>query len=147
MKSPFSPSPPRRPRIDKVTIHLTLHRESSFQALTEKPPRPLGVTILGIWLVALAFLSIIPAIFWFFSVVWLIAAVGVLTGAKWGRDMTMIVTILSVLGSLALISIGAYLFAAGPPIGVLMIYYLTRPWVKAFFDQGLAARNSSLSKT
>ena len=133
--------------MDQVTLDLTLHGESFFQALTEKLPRPLGVTILGIWLVALALLSLIPAIFWFFSVVWMIAAIGVLTGAKWGRDMTLIITILSVLGSIALISIGAYLFAAGPPIGALMIYYLTRPWVKAFFDQGLAAPNSSPPKT
>ena len=110
-----------------------------------KKPRPLGVTILGLWLVVLAFLSILSVLTRFFTLVWFILAVGVLYGEQWARDFTLVVTLASVLGSILLLSIGSYLFAAGPPIGALMIYYLTRPSVKAYFGQGSVAPESSKS--
>ena len=131
----------------------------------QKPPRPIGITILGIidiligvlgFLVSVAIIGVsalfstlptvgtligtvgivIGGVFLFFSLVWLATGVGFLHGRGWAWTLGMIFTVLSILGAAYVAFTGLY--QAGYALGfwVLMIFYLTRSRVKAFFGKG-----------
>jgi len=131
----------------------------------QRPPRPIGITILGIieiligvlgFLVSIAIIGvsalfstlptvgtligtvglIIGGVFLFFSLVWLATGVGFLHGKGWAWTLGMIFTVLSILGAAYVAFTGLY--QAGYALGfwVLMIIYLTRSRVKAFFGKG-----------
>jgi hypothetical protein len=133
--------------------------------MMQKPPRPIGVTIIGIieiligvlgFLVSIAIIglsalfSTLPAVgtrigtagvvvggvFLFFSLIWLATGVGFLHGKGWAWTLGMIFTVLSILGAAYVAFTGLY--QAGYALGfwVLMIFYLTRSRVKAFFGKG-----------
>jgi len=131
----------------------------------QRPPRPIGITILGIieiligvlgFLVSIAIIGVsalfstlptvgtligtvglvIGGVFLFFSLVWLATGVGFLHGKGWAWTLGMIFTVLSILGAAYVAFTGLY--QAGYALGfwVLMIIYLTRSRVKAFFGKG-----------
>ena len=133
--------------------------------MMQKPSRPIGITILGIieiligvlgFLVSLAIIGVsalfstlptvgtlissvgvvIGGVFLFFSLVWLATGVGFLHGKGWAWTLGMIFTVLSILGA-GLVAFSG-LYQAGYALGfwVLMILYLTRSRVKAFFGKG-----------
>jgi hypothetical protein len=133
--------------------------------MMQKPPRPIGITILGIieiligllgFLVSVAIIGVsalfstlptvgtlistvgvvVGGIFLFFSLVWLATGVGFLHGRGWAWTLGMIFTVLSILGAAFVAFSGLY--QAGYALGfwVLMIFYLTRSRVKAFFGKG-----------
>jgi hypothetical protein len=133
--------------------------------MMQKPPRPIGITILGIieiligvlgFLVSVAIIGVsalfstLPAVgtrigtvgvviggvFLFFSLIWLATGVGFLHGRGWAWTLGMIFTVLSILGAAYVAFTGLY--QAGYALGfwVLMIFYLTRSRVKAFFGKG-----------
>ena len=137
----------------------------------QKPPRPIGITILGIiqiligvlgLLVSLlilgvsAFLSTIPVVgglassvgliiggvFLFFTLIWLATGVGFLHGRGWAWDLGMIFTILSILGAAYLAYIGVIQAIYALGFWTIMIFYLTRHHVKIFFGKGVAAASS-----
>src|SRR5437016_11404611 len=133
--------------------------------MMQRPPRPIGITILGIieiligvlgFLVSIAIIGVsalfstlptvgtligtvgfvIGGVFLFFSLIWLATGVGFLHGKGWAWTLVMIFTILSILGAAYVAFTGLY--QAGYALGfwVLMIIYLTRSRVKAFFGKG-----------
>jgi len=133
--------------------------------MMQRPPRPIGITILGIieiligvlgFLVSIAIIGVsalfstlptvgtligtvglvIGGVFLFFSLVWLATGVGFLHGKGWAWTLGMIFTVLSILGAAYVAFTGLY--QAGYALGfwVLMIIYLTRSRVKAFFGKG-----------
>jgi hypothetical protein len=133
--------------------------------MMQKPPRPIGITILGIieiligvlgLLVSVAIIGasalfstlptvgaligtvglVIGGVFLFFSLVWMATGVGFLHGRGWAWTLGMIFTVLSILGAGFVAFSGLY--QAGYALGfwVLMIFYLTRSRVKAFFGKG-----------
>jgi hypothetical protein len=135
--------------------------------MMQKPPRPIGITILGIieiligvlgFLVSIAIIGVsalfstLPAVgtrigtvgvviggvFLFFSLIWLATGVGFLHGKGWAWTLGMIFTVLSILGAAYVAFTGLY--QAGYALGfwVLMIFYLTRSRVKTFFGKGTA---------
>jgi hypothetical protein len=133
--------------------------------MMQKPPRPIGITILGIieiligvvgLLVSVAIIGlsalltdlpavgarastvgqVIGGVFLFFSLIWLATGVGFLHGRGWAWDLGMIFTIFSLLGAGYVAFTGLY--QAGYALGfwVIMLLYLTRSRVKAFFGKG-----------
>ena len=133
--------------------------------MIQKPPRPIGITILGIieiligvlgLLVSLlilgvsALLSTIPVVgglassvgliiggvFLFFTLIWLATGVGFLHGRGWAWDLGMIFTILSILGAAYVAYIGVTQTIYALGFWVIMIIYLTRHHVKIFFGKG-----------
>ncbi|HZY94299.1 MAG TPA: zinc ribbon domain-containing protein [Candidatus Bathyarchaeia archaeon] len=79
---------------------------------------------------------IIGGVVLFFSLIWLVVGWGFASGKGWAWIVGMIVTVLSFI-----FAIGSFMVSPGGGIlGVLvwgvMLYYLTRPGVKAFFGKG-----------
>src|SRR5438046_7020963 len=134
--------------------------------MMQRPSRPTGITILAILeiligivglLASLAIIGlsaitstlpsigllvgtiglVIGGVFLFFSLVWLATGFGFLHGKGWSWTLGMIFSILSILGAVGVLTIG---LITGGVVGVLfwslLIYYLTRTHVKAFFGKG-----------
>jgi len=133
--------------------------------MTQKPPRPIGITflaiieiligVLGLLVSALiigfsALLTTLPAIgtlastvglviggvFLFFSLIWLATGVGFLHGKGWAWTLGMIFTILSILGAAYVAFTGVYQAGYALVFWIIMIIYLTRSHVKVFFGKG-----------
>jgi hypothetical protein len=110
----------------------------------QNPPariqRPTGVTILGILQIIFAIVELFIGLFiatfisLFFpgigiliiiiSLLPLFFAIAFLTGRNWGRILMMIGAVLELLN-----------FPVGTAIGIIVLYYLTRPRVVAYFKQ------------
>jgi len=79
---------------------------------------------------------IIGGIVLVFSLIWLATGIGFLHGRGWSWTLGMIFSILSILGSIGALALGLYTGGIGGLIfWGLMIYYLTRNHVKAFFGK------------
>jgi len=77
---------------------------------------------------------IVTAIAAIVGLIYLLIAWGLWTGQGWAWIVTLIFTILGLIGSvIALIAIVGIVPLV---INILMLYYLTRPHVKAFFGKG-----------
>ena len=130
------------------------------------PSRPVGITILAILeiligivglLASLAIIglsallstlprvgsllgtfgSIIGAVVLFFSIIWLATGAGFLHGRGWSWTLGMIFSVLSLLGAIGALTIGLITGGVGGLVfWGLMLYYLTRTHVKAFFGKG-----------
>ncbi len=106
-------------------------------------PRPAGVTILGIIQIIMSLIIIVVgvgmgavlaatspglaglgAIMAFLAILPLIFAIAFLTGRNWGRILMMIGAIIELID-----------FPVGTIIGIIILWYLTRPRVKAYFKQ------------
>ncbi len=128
-----------------------------------RPPRPTGITIIAVLvilggivglLVSLAVFAlsafvagigstflgsvgaIIGGIFLVFSLLWLAVGVGFLHGKGWAWILGMIVVVLSLIGSVGALVISPVSAVGGLLWNGLLLYYLTRPRVKAFFGKG-----------
>ena len=133
--------------------------------MMQKPPRPIGITLLAIIQILIgvlgllvsvaiigfsALLSILPAfgtlastvgiviggVFLFFSLIWLATGVGFLHGRGWAWTLGMIFTVLSLLGSAYVAFIGIYQAGYALVFWIIMLFYLTRSHVKVFFGKG-----------
>ena len=134
--------------------------------MMQRPSRPVGITILAVLeiligivgllasLVIIGFSAlfstlptvgsllgavglVIGGVVLFFSVIWLATGVGFLHGKSWSWTLGMIFSILSLLGAIGALTIGLITGGVGGLIfWGLMLYYLTRTHVKAFFGKG-----------
>jgi hypothetical protein len=134
--------------------------------MMQKSSRPVGVTILAVFevligivglLASLAIIGfsalfstlprvgsllgavglIIGGVVLFFSIIWLATGVGFLHGRSWSWTLGMIFSVLSLLGAIGALTIGLITGGVGGLIfWGLMLYYLTRTHVKAFFGKG-----------
>lgn len=134
--------------------------------MIRRPSRPVGITILAVLeiligivglLASLAIIGlstllstlprvgsllgtfglIIGAVVLFFSIIWLATGVGFLHGKGWSWTLGIIFSILSLLGAIGALTIGLVTGGVGGLIfWGLMLYYLTRTHVKAFFGKG-----------
>src|SRR5713226_6582066 len=133
--------------------------------MMQKPPRPIGIAILGIIEILIgvlgllvsvaiigvsALLSTIPVVgtligtvgiviggvFLFFTLIWLATGVGFLHGRGWAWTLGMIFTVLSMLGAAYVAFTGIYQAGYALVFWIIMIIYLTRPHVKVFFGKG-----------
>ncbi len=140
--------------------------------MQSRPPRPAGITIIAIMvilggviglLVSLAILgfsallatvgatsigsigAIIGGVFLFFSLLWLAVGIGFLSGKGCAWTLGMIVTVLSLLGSVSAIGVGQSGGVLGLVFWGLLIYYLTLPTGEGVLWQGRNAHHSNLS--
>src|SRR3989441_5208603 len=134
--------------------------------MMQRPSRPVGITILAVLeiligivgllasLVIIGFSAlfstlptvgallgavglIIGGVVLFFSVIWLATGVGFLHGKGWSWTLGMIFSILSLLGAIGALTIGLITGGVGGLVfWGMMLYYLTRAHVKAFFGKG-----------
>lgn len=81
-----------------------------------------------------AIAMIISVVAVIFGLIYLFLAWGLWSGKSWAWTITLILTILSLLGSL--ITVGSGVGIVSLIINALILYYLTRPHVKAFFGKG-----------
>ena len=133
--------------------------------MMQKPSRPIGITILAVLeiligvvglLGSLAIIGfsalfsslprvgallgtiglIIGGIVLFFSLIWLATGAGFLHGRGWSWTLGMIFSVLSLIGAVGALIIGLITGGVGGLIfWGLMLYYLTRTHVKAFFGK------------
>jgi len=142
--------------------------------MMQKPSRPMGITILAVleiligivgFLASLAIIGlsallstlprvgsllgtfglVIGGVVLFFSLIWLATGAGFLHGRGWSWTLGMIFSILSLLGAVGALTIGLITGGVGGLIfwGV-MLYYLTRTQVKAFFGKTGLPSNPAL---
>ncbi|TMI24131.1 hypothetical protein E6H30_07335 [Candidatus Bathyarchaeota archaeon] len=134
--------------------------------MIRRPSRPVGITILAILeiligivglLASLAIIGlsalfstlprvgsllgifglIIGGVVLFFSLIWLATGVGFLHGRGWSWTLGIVFSVLSLLGAFAALIIGLITGGVGGLVfWGLMLYYLTRTHVKAFFGKG-----------
>ncbi len=132
---------------------------------SQKPPRPLGVTLIAILailggilgllagllitgvsaLFASAFGAaggvlaglgvVVGGVFIVVSLIWLAAGFGLLNGKGWAWTLEMLVNVLLLSGAIAFAALGNYSSITGIVLPGLMIWYLTRTRVKAFFGK------------
>src|SRR5438132_529369 len=133
--------------------------------MMQRPSRPVGITILAVLeiligivgllasLVIIGFSAlfstlptvgsllvavglVIGGVVLFFSIIWLATGIGFLQGRGWSWTLGMIFSILSLLGAIGALTIGLITGGVGGLIfWSLMLYYLTRTHVKAFFGK------------
>src|SRR5256884_3284379 len=134
--------------------------------MTQRPSRPVGITILAVLEVLIGIVGllaslliigfsalfatlptvgpllgaiglVIGGVVLFFSIIWLATGVGFLHGRGWSWTLGMIFSILSLLGAIGALTIGLITGGVGGLVfWGLMLYYLTRTHVKAFFGKG-----------
>src|SRR6266704_1182342 len=119
-----------------------------------KPKRPTGVTVLAILeflggLVGLGagallignastLLNALGAVAVIFGIVSLVLGVGFLGGKGWAWTLGIVVGVLNIISSLVQAAVGDYSNIIGIIFPIIIIYYLMRPHVKAFFGKGPA---------
>jgi len=80
---------------------------------------------------------VIGGVVLFFSLIWLATGAGFLHGRGWSWTLGMIFSVLSLLGAVGALAIGLITGGVGGLIfWGLILYYLTRTHVKAFFGKG-----------
>jgi|SRR5436309_1613640 len=97
----------------------------------------IGAGTIAVILLALGAIALILGILYF------AVGVGYFGGKGWAWTLGIIATIISVVYNIVQIAFGAFSNALGLVIALLILYYLTRPHVKAFFGKGPAATVSS----
>jgi len=94
-----------------------------------------GLASLGAGTIA-AIITAIGAIALILGILYLAVGVGFLGGKGWAWTLGMIVSIIGIVLDGVQIGFGAYSNVLGLIIGIIIVYYLTRPHVKAFFGRG-----------
>lgn len=94
-----------------------------------------GLASLTAGTIALVFTAI-GAILLILGILYLAVAVGFLGGRGWAWTLGLIGYIVGIVIDIVEIAFGSYTSAVGLIIGIIIIYYLTRPHVKAFFGKG-----------
>src|SRR5919109_3129431 len=92
-----------------------------------------------------AVLTVIGAIVLILGVLYFAVGVGFLRGKGWSWTLGMIVSIIYIVIDIVQIVSGAYSSAFGLIIGIIIVYYVTRPHVKAFFGKGAAMPSAPAS--
>jgi len=134
-----------------------------------KPNRPTGVTILGILsilaglggiiigaaalglsgLVASAYpggaavAAAIGAVLLIIGILELVYGIGFFGGKSWAWTLAIIGSVLNIIFGIVSIAFGSFGSVFGLIISILILYYLTRTHVKAYFGKGPAAMGSS----
>src|SRR3989442_10367046 len=133
--------------------------------MMQRPSRPIGITMLAVLEILIGIVGllasfmiigfsalfstlptvgtllgavglIIGGVVLFFSIIWLATGIGFLQGRGWSWTLGMIFSILSLLGAIGALTIGLITGGVGGLIfWSLMLYYLTRTHVKAFFGK------------
>src|SRR5437867_9083642 len=93
-----------------------------------------GLGSLGAGTIA-AIITAIGAIALSLRILYLAVGVGFLGGKGWAWTLGMIVSIIGIVLDGVQIGFGAYFNVLGLIIGIIIVYYLTRPHVKAFFGK------------
>ena len=93
-----------------------------------------GLASLGAGTIA-AIITAIGAIALILGILYLAVGVGFLGGKGWAWTLGMIVSIIGIVLDVVQIGFGAYSNVLGLIIGIIIVYYLTRPHVKAFFGK------------
>lgn len=88
-------------------------------------------TLTGLFAIIAMVVSVVAVIF---GLIYLLLAWGLWNGKGWAWTITLILTILSLLSSLITVMLGIGIVSL--IIAALILYYLTRPHVKAFFGKG-----------
>src|SRR5436309_8934778 len=94
-----------------------------------------GLASLGAGTIA-AIITAIGAIALILGILYLAVGVGFLGGKGWAWTLGIIVSIIGIVLDVVQIGFGAYSNVLGLIIGIIIVYYLTRPHVKAFFGTG-----------
>jgi len=94
-----------------------------------------GLASLGAGTIA-AIITAIGAIALILGILYLAVGVGFLGGKGWAWTLGIIVSIIGIVLDVVQIGFGAYSNVLGLIIGIIIVYYLTRPDVKAFFGKG-----------
>ncbi len=94
-----------------------------------------GLASLGAGTIA-AIITAIGAIALILGILYLAVGVGFLGGKGWAWTLGIIVSIIGIVLDVVQIGFGAYSNVLGLIIGIIIVYYLTRPHVKAFFGKG-----------
>jgi len=97
----------------------------------------IGAGTLAVFLLALGAVILVLGILYF------AVGMGYFGGKGWAWTLGIVVTIISVILDVVQIAFGAISNVFGLVIGLLILYYLTRPHVKAFFGKGPAVMGSS----
>ncbi|SRR6266436_2171452 len=97
----------------------------------------IGAGTLAVILLALGALALILGILYF------AVGVGYFGGKGWAWTLGIVVTVISIIYDIVQIAFGAFSNVLGLVIHVLILYYLTRPHVKAFFGKGPSMLGSS----
>ncbi|SRR6266480_3628273 len=90
----------------------------------------IGAGTLAVILLALGAVVLVVGILYF------AVGIGFFGGKGWAWTIGIIVTAISIVLDIIQIAFGAFSNAFGLVIGFLIIYYLTRPHIKAFFGKG-----------
>jgi len=72
------------------------------------------------------------------GIFWLAEGWGAMVGKGWAWTLGVIVFVLSIISNILQVAFGNYSSAIGIVVNLGIIYYITRPHVKAFFGKGLA---------
>ena len=98
----------------------------------------IGAGTLAIFLLGLGAVILILGILYF------AVGIGYFGGKGWAWTVGIIVTAISIVLDIVQIALGAISNVFGLVIGLLIIYYLTRPHVKAFFGKGPSSMSPSM---
>jgi len=77
------------------------------------------------------------------GILYFAVGVGFFGGKGWAWTLGIIVTIISIVYNIAQIAFGAFSSVFGLVVAILILYYLTRPHVKAFFGKSPSVMGSS----
>ena len=97
--------------------------------------RPLGVTILAILTVISAIGFLISVILIPLGIAFLVMAYGLWKGKGWAWTITLVLSFIGIALGLASIVSGSIVAILSVVINAIIIYYLYRPNVKAFFGK------------
>jgi uncharacterized membrane protein (DUF2068 family) len=98
-------------------------------------PRPLGVTILAILTVISGIGFLVSVILIPLGIANLIVAYGLWKGKKWAWTITLVLSLIGIALGLASVVTGSIVAIWPVIINAIVIYYLYRPNVKAFFGR------------
>jgi hypothetical protein len=101
-----------------------------------------GLASIGAGTIA-AILLALGALVLILGILYFAVGIGYFGGKGWAWTVGIIVTVISIILDIIQIALGAVSSAFGLIIGLLIIYYLTRPHVKAFFGKGASTMGSS----
>lgn len=96
-----------------------------------------GLASLGVGAIS-ALLIVLGAVVLILGILYLAVGIGFFGGKGWAWTLGIIVSVVGIVLDIVQIAFGGYSSIVGLIIGLLIIYYLMRPHVKAFFGKGPA---------